>query len=93
MRRISRSNRYAVDGGRWGNCDTVIASESTPFVEEVVNIAIDSEEPTLQKLADEAGMRSMVCSYPPGTSNWSKNECRLFCRITRNWSDIPLVTH
>jgi hypothetical protein len=47
----------------------------------------------LQGLADETGLRIMVCHFPPGTSKWNKIEHRMFCHITRNWRGRPLVSH
>jgi hypothetical protein len=47
----------------------------------------------LQRLADETGLRIMVCHFPPGTSKWNKIEHRLFCHITQNWRGRPLVSH
>ena len=44
----------------------------------------------LQKLADESGMRIVVCHFPPGTSKWNKIEHRLFSYITQNWRGKPL---
>jgi Rhodopirellula transposase DDE domain len=46
----------------------------------------------LQKLADETGLTSAVCHYPPGTSKWNKIEHRLFCHITQNWRGRPLTS-
>jgi len=39
----------------------------------------------LQKLADETGLRIVVCHFPPGTSKWNKIEHRLFSDITQDW--------
>lgn len=47
----------------------------------------------LQELADELGIRLMVCHFPPGTSKWNKIEHRLFSFITQNWRGRPLVSH
>ena len=44
----------------------------------------------LQKLADETGLRIVVCHFPPGTSKWNKIEHRLFSYITQNWRGKPL---
>ena len=44
----------------------------------------------LQKLADETGLRMVVCHFPPGTSKWNKIEHRLFSHISQNWRDKPL---
>ena len=44
----------------------------------------------LQKLADETGLRILVCHFPPGTSKWNKIEHRLFCHISQNWRGKPL---
>ena len=44
----------------------------------------------LQKLADETGLRIVVCHFPPGTSKWNKIEHRLFSYITQNWRGQPL---
>jgi hypothetical protein len=38
----------------------------------------------LQKLANETGLRIVVCHFPPGTSKWNKIEHRMFCHITAN---------
>ena len=43
----------------------------------------------LQKLADETGLATGVCHYPPGTSKWNKIEHRLFCHIAQNWRGRP----
>ena len=44
----------------------------------------------LQKLADEPGLRIVVCHFPPGTSKWNKIEHRLFSYISQNWRGKPL---
>lgn len=44
----------------------------------------------LQKLADETGLRIVVCHFPPGTSKWNKIEHRLFSHISQNWRGQPL---
>jgi hypothetical protein len=44
----------------------------------------------LQKLADETGLRIVVCHFPPGTSKWNKIEHRLFSYISQNWRGQPL---
>ena len=46
----------------------------------------------LQQLADELGLRIMVCHFPPGTSKWNKIEHRMFCHITENWRGRPLLS-
>jgi hypothetical protein len=46
----------------------------------------------LQELADELGIKIVVCHYPPGTSKWNKIEHRLFCHITQNWRGKPLTS-
>jgi len=48
---------------------------------------------SLQKLADDLGMRLQVCHFPPGTSKWNKIEHRMFSFITQNWRGRPLVSH
>ena len=48
---------------------------------------------SLQKLADELGLKLLVCHFPPGTSKWNKIEHRLFSFITQNWRGRPLVSH
>jgi transposase len=48
---------------------------------------------TLQRFANETGMKIELCHYPPGTSKWNKIEHRLFCHITRNWQGVPLESH
>jgi hypothetical protein len=47
---------------------------------------------SLQELADELGIRLLVCHFPPGTSKWNKIEHRLFSFITKNWRARPLVS-
>ena len=44
----------------------------------------------LQKLADQTGLRIVVCHFPPGTSKWNKIEHRLFSYISQNWRGKPL---
>jgi transposase len=44
----------------------------------------------LQKLADETGLRIVICHFPPGTSKWNKIEHRLFSYISQNWRGKPL---
>jgi len=46
----------------------------------------------LQKLADETGLRIVVCHFPPGTSKWNKIEHRLFSFISQNWRGKPLCS-
>jgi len=43
----------------------------------------------LQKLADETGLRIVVCHFPQGTSKWSKIEHRLLSYISQNWTASP----
>jgi len=47
---------------------------------------------SLQGLADDLGLRLVVCHFPPGTSKWNKIEHRLFSFITQNWRGHPLVS-
>ncbi len=47
---------------------------------------------SLQGLADDLGLRLVVCHLPPGTSKWNKIEHRLFSFITQNWRGRPLVS-
>jgi hypothetical protein len=47
---------------------------------------------SLQQLADDLGLRLVVCHFPPGTSKWNKIEHRLFSFITQNWRGQPLVS-
>jgi hypothetical protein len=47
---------------------------------------------SLQRLADELGVKLFVCHFPPGTSKWNKIEHRLFSFITQNWRGRPLAT-
>ena len=47
----------------------------------------------LQRLADETGLTSSVCHFPPGTSKWNTIEHRLFSFITQNWRGKPLVSY
>ena len=44
----------------------------------------------LQKLADDTGLRIVICHFPPGTSKWNKIEHRLFSYISQNWRGKPL---
>ena len=48
---------------------------------------------SLQELADDLGIKLLVCHFPPGTSKWNKIEHRLFSFITQNWRGRPLVSH
>ncbi len=47
---------------------------------------------SLQELANETGLKLVVCHFPPGTSKWNKIEYRLFSYITQNWQGEPLAT-
>jgi Rhodopirellula transposase DDE domain len=47
---------------------------------------------TLQRLADELGLRITVCHFPPGTSKWNKIEHRRFSHIALNWHGQPLTS-
>lgn len=47
----------------------------------------------LQELADELGLKLLICHFPPGTSKWNKIEHRLFSFITQNWRGRPLTSH
>jgi hypothetical protein len=47
----------------------------------------------LQQLANDLGMRIMVCHFPPGTSKWNKIEHRMFSHISINWRGRPLISH
>ena len=47
----------------------------------------------LQQLANDLGMRIMVCHFPPGTSKWNKIEHRMFSYISMNWRGRPLISH
>jgi Rhodopirellula transposase DDE domain len=47
----------------------------------------------LQELADELGLRLVICHFPPGTSKWNKIEHRHFSFITNNWRGRPLTTY
>jgi len=44
----------------------------------------------LQSLANETGLRLVICHFPPGTSKWNRIEHRMFCHITANWRGRPL---
>jgi transposase len=48
---------------------------------------------SLQRVANETGLRLWVCHLPPGTSKWNKIEHRLFSYISQNWRGRPLVSH
>jgi Rhodopirellula transposase DDE domain len=43
-------------------------------------------------LADETGLKIVVCHFPPGTSKWNQIEHRMFCHITENWRGRPLIS-
>lgn len=47
----------------------------------------------LQRLADQTGLATSVCPFPPGTSKWNTIEHRLFSYITQNWRGRPLVSY
>jgi hypothetical protein len=47
---------------------------------------------SLQGLADDLGLRLVICHFPPGTSKWNKIEHRLFSFVTQNWRGRPLIT-
>jgi len=47
----------------------------------------------LQRLANEIGIPTTVCHFPPGTSKWNKIEHRLFSFVTINWRGKPLRTY
>ena len=47
---------------------------------------------SVQRLADELGLRVSVCHFPRGTSKWNKIEHRMFCHITQNWRGRPLMS-
>ena len=47
----------------------------------------------LQKLANETGLESTLCHFPPGTSKWNKVEHKLFSYISMNWRGKPLTSH
>ena len=47
----------------------------------------------LQQLANDLGMRIMVCHFPPGTSQWNKIEHRMFSHISMHWRGRPLISH
>jgi hypothetical protein len=42
------------------------------------------------RLADETGLRSSVCHFPPGTRKWNTIEPRMCCHMTENWRGRPL---
>lgn len=48
---------------------------------------------SLQTLADDLGLKLLVCHFPPGTSKWNKIEHRMFSFITQNWRGKPLRSH
>jgi hypothetical protein len=47
----------------------------------------------LQRLANEAGLRTTVCHLPPGTGKWNKIEHRLFSHISMDWRGRPLTSY
>jgi hypothetical protein len=47
----------------------------------------------LQRLADETGLRLVVCHFPPGTSKWNKIEHRMFSFMSLNARGKPLESH
>jgi hypothetical protein len=44
----------------------------------------------VQRLADQTGLRIVVCHFPPGTSKWNKIEHRMFSFVSLNWRSKPL---
>ena len=48
---------------------------------------------TLQKIANETGLKIKMCHFPPGTSKWNKIEHKMFSHITQNWRGRPLVSN
>jgi hypothetical protein len=46
----------------------------------------------LQRLADQTGLRIIVCHFPPGTSKWNKIEHRMFSFMSLNARGKPLET-
>ncbi len=48
---------------------------------------------SLQRLADETGLKLIVCRFPPGTSTWNEIEHHLFSFISQNWRGNPLENH
>ena len=48
---------------------------------------------TLQKIANETGLKIKMCHFPPGTSKWNKIEHKMFPHITQNWRGRPLVSN
>ena len=47
----------------------------------------------LGELAEETGLKIIVCHFPPGTSKWNRIEHRMFSFITRNWRGRPLTSY
>ena len=47
----------------------------------------------LQRLADETGLTSSVCPFPPGTSKWHTLAHRRFSFSTQHWRGKPLVSY
>jgi transposase len=47
----------------------------------------------LQLFANETGLVTTVCHFPPGTSKWNKIEHKLFSFITMNWRGQPLTDY
>lgn len=45
----------------------------------------------LQEFANRTGLEIEVSHFPRGTSKWNKVEHRLFCYISANWKDKPLI--
>lgn len=50
-------------------------------------------ELVLSRLANETGLDVEVHHFPPGASEWSMIEHRLFSFITINWRGRPLISH
>jgi Rhodopirellula transposase DDE domain len=46
----------------------------------------------LPRWADEIGLRSAVCHFPPGTRQWNTSEHRMFCHSPEHWRGRPLVS-
>jgi hypothetical protein len=47
----------------------------------------------LPPLAHDMGRRLAVCPFPPGTSNWTKSEQRMFSHLRMHGRGRPLISH
>ena len=71
----------------------VLGLERLPVPPRIVEAVVRLWKLELQRLADETGLATCVCHFPPGTSKWKRVEQRLFSFIGMNWRGRPLISH